>query len=149
MSILSKDRRSLFLMLSLLLLIILTAFLEHHPFGKVVLLVAVYVILIFAILELHDKGTLRWLAIGVAIPVVFIELASLLRPSHSLLIVGFALFAVFFGFVGAGLFTYLGNPGANHQWADLRVGEPLSDLGDVLVRRVQRDGSDSSRLVRI
>jgi len=112
MSILSKERGTLFLMLSLILLMVLTAFLEHSSIGRVALLVAVYAILIFAILELHDKGTVRWLATGAAIPIIFIELAALLRPSHSLSIVGYALFAAFFGFVGAGHFSFLGKPGA-------------------------------------
>jgi voltage-gated potassium channel len=112
MSVAINDRRSLFLMLSLLLLILLTPFLENHRIGQILLLVSLYVTLITAILELHGKETLRWLAISVAIPVVLIELATLFRPSHSLLIAAYALLMAFFGFVSVGLFTYLGKPGA-------------------------------------
>jgi voltage-gated potassium channel Kch len=112
MSVAKNDRRSLFLMLSLLLLILLTPFLEDHRIGEIFLLVSLYLALITAILELHGKETLRWLAISVAIPVVLVELATLFRPSHSLLIVAYALLMAFFGFVSVGLFTYLGKPGA-------------------------------------
>jgi voltage-gated potassium channel Kch len=112
MSVAKNDRRSLFLMLSLLLLILLTPFLEDQRIGEIFLVVSLYLILITAILELHGKETLRWLAIGAAIPVVLVELATLFRPSHSLLIVAYALLIAFFGFVSVGLFTYLGKPGA-------------------------------------
>ena len=112
MSVAKNDRRSLFLMLSLLLLILLTPFLEDQRIGEIFLMVSLYLILITAILELHGKETLRWLAIGAAIPVVLVQLATLFRPSHSLLIVAYALLIAFFGFVSVGLFTYLGKPGA-------------------------------------
>ena len=112
MSVATNDRRSLHLMLSLLLLMLLTPFLENHRIGEVFLLISLYVTLITAILGLHGKGTLRWLAIAVAIPVVLIELAAVLLPSHSLLIAAYGLLMAFFGFVSVGLFTYLGEPGA-------------------------------------
>jgi hypothetical protein len=112
MSVAKDDRRSLFLMLSLLLLILLTPFLEDHRIGEIFLMVALYLILITAILQLHGKETFRWLAMGAAIPVVLVELATLFRPSHSLLIVAYVLLMAFFGFVSVGLFTYLGKPGA-------------------------------------
>jgi hypothetical protein len=112
MSVAKNDRRSLFLMLSLLLLILLTPFLEDHRIGEIFLMVALYLILITAILQLHGKETFRWLAMGAAIPVVLVELATLFRPSHSLLIVAYVLLMAFFGFVSVGLFTYLGKPGA-------------------------------------
>jgi voltage-gated potassium channel Kch len=112
MSVAKDDRRSLFLMLSLLLLILLTPFLENHRIGEIFLMVALYLILITAILQLHGKETLRWLAIGAAIPVVLVQLVTLFRPSHSWLIVAYALLMAFFGFVSVGLFTYLGKPGA-------------------------------------
>lgn len=112
MSIATTDRRSLFLMFSLLLLMLLMPFLENHRIGEVFLLISLFVTLITAILELHGKETLRWLAIGVAIPMVLIELIGIFRPSHSLLIAAYALLMAFFGFASVGLFTYLGKPGA-------------------------------------
>ena len=58
------------------------------------------------------KRTLRWLAIIVATPIVFIELIGVFYPSRSLLILDYALLAAFFGFSSVGLFAYLGKPGA-------------------------------------
>jgi voltage-gated potassium channel len=112
MSTATNDRRSLFLMLSLLLLMLLMPFLENHRIGEVFLLISLFVTLITAILELHGKETLRWLATGAAVPVVLIELAGIFRPSHSLFIADCALLMAFFGFASLGLFTYLGKPGA-------------------------------------
>ena len=112
MSVATNDRRSLHLMLSLLLLMLLTPFLENHRIGEVFLLISLYATLITAILGLHGKETLRWPAIAVAIPVVLVELANILLPSRSLLIAAYGLLMAFFGFVSVGLFTYLGEPGA-------------------------------------
>jgi hypothetical protein len=112
MGVATNDRRSLLLMLSLLLLMLLTPFLENHRIGEVFLLISLFVTLITAILQLHGKETLRSLAIGVAIPVVLIEVAGIFRPSHSLLIAADGMLMAFFGFASVGLFTYLGEPGA-------------------------------------
>ncbi|MGA8307580.1 MAG: potassium channel family protein [Candidatus Acidiferrales bacterium] len=106
------DRRSLYLLLSLLLIILLSPFLETHRAGEFFLLIALFATLIIAILELHGKRTLRWLAIIVATPIVFIELIGVFYPSRSLLILDYALLAAFFGFSSVGLFAYLGKPGA-------------------------------------
>jgi hypothetical protein len=112
MSDATNNRRSLFLMLSLLLLMLLMPFLENHRIGQVFLLISLSVALTTTILELHGKETLRWLATGAAVPVVLMELAGIFRPSHWLLIADFALLMAFFGLASLGLFTYLGEPGA-------------------------------------
>ena len=106
------DRRSLFLLLSLLLIILLSPFLESHRPGEFFLLIALFVTLTIAVLELHGKRTLRWLAIVVATPIVLIELVGVFYPSRSLLILDYALLMAFFGFSSVGLFAYLGKPGA-------------------------------------
>ena len=106
------DRRSLFLLLSLLLIILLSPFLESHRPGEFFLLIALFVTLTIAVLELHGKRTLRWLAIIVATPIVLIELVGIFYPSRSLLILDYALLMAFFGFSSVGLFAYLGKPGA-------------------------------------
>ena len=112
MSVAANDRRSLLLMLSLLLLMLLMPFLENHRSGEVLILISLFVTLITTILDLHGRGTLRWLAIGAAIPVVLIELTGIFYPSHWLFIADYALLVAFFGFASLGLFTYLDKPGA-------------------------------------
>ena len=106
------DRRSLSLLLSLLLIILLSPFLETHRAGEFFLLIALFATLIIAILELHGKRTLRWLAIIVAAPIVVVELAGVFYSSRWLMILDYALLMAFFGFASLGLFTYLGKPGA-------------------------------------
>ena len=106
------DRRSLYLLLSLLLIILLSPFLETHRAGEFFLLIALFVTLTIAVLELHGKRSLRWLAITIATPIVLIELVGVFYPSHSLLILDYALLTAFFGFSSVGLFAYLGKPGA-------------------------------------
>jgi cell division protein FtsW (lipid II flippase) len=90
MSVDTEDRRSLFLLLSLLLLILLSPFLGTHQFGEFMLLIALFVTLISIILELHRKGAQRWLALIVAVPVIVIELVGIFHPSRALLILDYA-----------------------------------------------------------
>lgn len=106
------DRRSLYLLLSLLLIILLSPFLESHRPGEFFLLIALFATLTIAVLELHGKRTLRWLAIIVATPIVLIELVGIFYPSRSLMILDYSLLMAFFGFSSVGLFAYLGKPGA-------------------------------------
>jgi hypothetical protein len=107
-----NDRRSLYLLLSLLLIILLSPFLGTHRVGEFFLLIALFVTLTVAVLELHGKRTLRWLAITVATPIVLVELAGVFYPSRLLMILDYVLLMAFFGFSSVGLFTYLGKPGA-------------------------------------
>jgi voltage-gated potassium channel Kch len=112
MSAAINDRRSLYLLLSLLLIILLSPFLGTHRLGEFFLLISLFATLTIAVLELHGKRTLRWLAIIVATPIVLIELAGVFYPSRSLMILDYALLMAFFGFASVGLFTFLGKPGA-------------------------------------
>jgi len=112
MSIDIDDRRSLYLLLSILLLILLSPFLGTHQLGEFILLILLFVTLITAILELHGKRTLRWQALLVAVPVLVIEVVDVFYSSRALMILDYALLMAFFGFASVGLFTYLGKPGA-------------------------------------
>jgi voltage-gated potassium channel len=86
--------------------------LELIASAKFFLLIALFVTLTVAVLELHGKRTLRWLAITVATPIVLVELAGVFYPSRLLMILDYVLLMAFFGFSSVGLFTYLGKPGA-------------------------------------
>lgn len=112
MSVATNDRRSLYLLLSLLLFILLTPFLEHSRFGEIILIISMYVTLIPTISELNGKRILRWLTIVVGVPFMLALLAGMSRPVRPLLIADYALLMAFFGFSSVGLFTYLGKPGA-------------------------------------
>jgi hypothetical protein len=108
----TDDRRSLYLLLSLLLLILLSPFLGTHQLGEFVLLIALFATLITIILDLHSKRTFRWLALIIAVPVMLIELVGIFYPSRALMVLDYALLMAFFGSASVGLFTYLGKPGA-------------------------------------
>ena len=107
-----NDRRSLYLLLSLLLIILLSPFLETHRVGEFLLLISLFATLTVAVLELHGKRTLRWLATIVATPIVVVEVAGFFYSSRWLMILDYALLMAFFGFASVGLFTYLGKSGA-------------------------------------
>jgi hypothetical protein len=76
MSAAINDSRSLYLLLSLLVFFLLSPFLQHNRLGEFFLVVVMYLTLIPALLKLHRKGTLRWLAISVAIPYMLVVLTS-------------------------------------------------------------------------
>jgi voltage-gated potassium channel Kch len=112
MSVDIDDRRSLYLLLSILLLILLSPFLGTHQLGEFILLISLFVTLITAILKLHGKRTLRRRYLLVAVPVVLIEVVDVFYSSRALMILDYALLMAFFGFASVSLFTYLGKPGA-------------------------------------
>jgi voltage-gated potassium channel len=112
MSAAINDRRSLYLLLSLLVFFLLSSFLQDNRLGEFFLVVLMYVTLIPALLKLHGKRTLRWLAISVAIPYMLVVLTGIFYPIHRLVIADYSLLMAFFGFSSVALFAYLGQPGA-------------------------------------
>ena len=112
MSAAIDDRRSLYLLLSLLVFFLLSPFLQNNRLGEFFLVVLMYVTLIPALLELHGKTTLRWLAISLGVPYMLVVLTGIFYPVHRLVIVDYALLMALFGFSSVALFAYLGQPGA-------------------------------------
>jgi hypothetical protein len=108
----SQDRRSFFLLLSLLLYILLSAFLGYDRMAEGVLMVSLYATLLAATLDLSTTKALLLPAILLAVVAMSVTLAALFHPAPLLIIAVWALLALFFGFVSVGLFTYLGQPGA-------------------------------------
>jgi hypothetical protein len=139
-----NDRRSLYVLLSLLVFFVLNPFLQNNRLGEFFLVVLMYLTLIPSLLELHGKRTFRWLAISLAVPYMLAVLTGIFYPVHRLVIVDYALLMAFFGFSSVALFAYLGQPGAITSG---RVYAPLSDAGYVLVCPLQCDRGDSSRIV--
>jgi hypothetical protein len=88
MSAAINDRRALYLLLSLVLMILLSPFLGTHRLGEVILVMSMFVALITAILELHGKRTFRWLAIAVAVPVALTLLGGPLTLSFLTIVTG-------------------------------------------------------------
>jgi hypothetical protein len=112
MSAAINDRRSLYVLLSLLVFFVLNPFLQNNRLGEFFLVVLMYLTLIPSLLELHGKRTFRWLAISLAVPYMLAVLTGIFYPVHRLVIVDYALLMAFFGFSSVALFAYLGQPGA-------------------------------------
>jgi voltage-gated potassium channel Kch len=108
----TEDRHSLILLVSLLAYLVLAAFLENHRTGERILIVLIFGILLAATLELSASKWMMWTTIPLVIlSMVFTSLAHFYQ-TRSLLIVSYALLTVYFGFVSAGMFTYLGRSGS-------------------------------------
>lgn len=111
MTFINQDRRSLFLLVSVLLFFVLTPFLQENEIGESCLVVSIYLTLVAATLELSAKPILFWTAIPLAGISMTLVLASHLHRTQTLLIANHVVLTVFFGFVSVALFHYLGRKG--------------------------------------
>ncbi|HKM91535.1 MAG TPA: ion channel [Candidatus Acidoferrales bacterium] len=100
------------MLVSLLLFLMLSPFLERDLLGEVILAVLMYLTLVAALLKLSEKRSARLPGILLASSAMLVTLAGILHPLHYLLIADWMLLALFFGFVCVTLFAYLGRPGA-------------------------------------
>ena len=55
MNTVQEDRRSLILLLTLSLFLVLSPFLEGHPIGDVIMIFSLYILLVASIVELSAK----------------------------------------------------------------------------------------------
>lgn len=107
------DRYSLFLLISLILFLILSAFVsENHLLGDVVLAVSIYITLVTGTLELSQKRNWRWPGTLLAGISMLIMLVHFFYPLHVIMIANWICLAAFLGFVSVALFSYLGLPGS-------------------------------------
>jgi hypothetical protein len=109
----SQDRRSLVLLISLVVFLVLSAFVtEGNIAGEGILVLSMYVTLVAGTMELSQKRSLRWPGVLLAACSMLIMLIHFLRPVHATLVASWLLLAVFFGFISVALFAYLGRPGS-------------------------------------
>jgi Ion channel len=106
----TQDRHALYLMISLLLFLILGAFVTHDRAGEGVLALALCVALAAAALELSENRTMRWPGIFLAGPTAFVVLLSTFHQVRPLLAAKWTVL-MSFGFIAVNLFLYLGRPG--------------------------------------
>lgn len=106
-----EDRRALFLLVSLLAFLILSAFVTNSRTSEVVLVFSAYPILGIAALELAEKSGLRWPAALLAVSSATVMLVSIFHPKRPLLVANWVLLTVFLGFVAVVLFSYLDERG--------------------------------------
>jgi voltage-gated potassium channel Kch len=108
----TEDQRALFLLLSVLLYLILTPFLQGGRVGEMILVVSLYAIMVAASVELAANHLLVRPTIPLAILSVILGSINYFHPSRTVTFFHFSALVAFLGFVAAGLFLYLGRPGA-------------------------------------
>jgi voltage-gated potassium channel Kch len=112
MNTVQEDRRSLILLITLLLFLLLSPFLEGHPLGDLILIFSLYIFLVASIVQLSAKRGLMFVCVPLVITSMVLILVGNFHPTFPLKIVNFALLAVIFGIVSIGLFLYLGRTGS-------------------------------------
>jgi hypothetical protein len=107
------DRYSLILLISLIVFLMLSAFVsEHHLLGDIVLAVSIYVTLVTGTLELSQKRNWRWPGTVLAGISMLIMLVHFFYPGRLIMVANWICLAAFLGFVSVALFSYLGLPGS-------------------------------------
>jgi voltage-gated potassium channel Kch len=113
MDVTNRERYSLFLLLSLVTFMLLSAFAEvHRVLGDSVLLISMYVILLAATLALPRRGNWRWLGTILAGMSMLLMVVQFFRPVRGIVVGNSLMLAVFLGFVSVALFSYLQMPGS-------------------------------------
>jgi voltage-gated potassium channel len=112
MNTVQEDRRSLILLLTLLLFLVLSPFLEGHPIGDVIMIFSLYILLVASMVELSAKRGLMFVCVPLVVASMLSILTSHVYPSFLFNAVNYALLAVIFGIVSIGLFFYLGRTGS-------------------------------------
>ncbi|HXJ93454.1 MAG TPA: potassium channel family protein [Terriglobia bacterium] len=110
--LLNPEQRSLFLLLSVLAFFILTPFLEGNRTGELFIVLVLYLTLIAATAELHEKRVLFRTAIPIAAASMVLLGTSHFHPIPVLMLAGDVVLAGFLCLVSVSLFAYLGQPGA-------------------------------------
>jgi hypothetical protein len=109
----NDDRYSLFLLLSLITFLLVSAFVkEHHVLGDSILVLSLYVTLVAGTLELSQKENWRWPATLLASISTLTMLVHFFRPVYMIALANWLLLAMFLGFVSVALFSYIGLPGS-------------------------------------
>jgi hypothetical protein len=107
------DRYSLSLLISLIVFLMLSAFVkEHHVVGEGLLLLSMYVALVAGTLELAQKRNWRWPGALLAGISMLVMLVHFLHPVRMLMVANWLCLAAFLGFVSVALFSYLGLAGS-------------------------------------
>src|SRR5580698_11526515 len=107
------DRYSLMLLISLIVFLILSAFVrEHHVLGEGFLLISMYVALVACTLELSQRKNWRLPGIILAAISMSVMLVHFVHPTRMSMGANWFFLAAFLGFISAALFSYLGLGGS-------------------------------------
>jgi hypothetical protein len=107
----THDRHSLVLLISLLFFLVLSAFVGDDWISEVVVALAMFAVLVVAVLKVSDKRTLPWPALLLTASCLVVTLTSIFRPTHTLRTANWLLLSIFFGYVSVALFSFLERAG--------------------------------------
>jgi hypothetical protein len=107
----SREARSVVLLISIVLFFVLAPILESAEIGGLFLLLNLYVTLVAATIELAEKRKLFWSAIPLAGTSMILLLVSRYHPIWPLLFANNLVLAAFLLLVSVSLFNYLGQKG--------------------------------------
>src|SRR5215472_6933313 len=103
-----RSKRSMLLLISIVMFFILAPILENARFGGLFLILTLYITLVTATTELAKNRTLFLCAIPIAIASMTLLLASHLHPTWPWLFANSLVLTIFLMLVSASLFIYLG-----------------------------------------
>jgi voltage-gated potassium channel Kch len=112
MNTVQEDRRSLSLLLSIVLFFCSGSATGRHGIGELILIFPLFILLVASIVELSAKRVLMRFAVPLVIVSMVFILLGHFRPTPLMAIANFSLLTVFFGLVSVGLFIYLGRTGS-------------------------------------
>jgi hypothetical protein len=143
----TRDRHSVGLLVALLFFLMLSAFLGDDRISEAILVLSMYAILIVVVLKASGKRNMPWPALLLTATSLLIALACVFYPIQILRIASRLLVSAFFGYASVTLFSFLERSGAIIRAKLVACTGPLPDIGDVLLRCLQPDARDSSRVV--
>jgi ion channel len=106
-----EDRHALILLVSLLVFVLASPFATEDRRGEIIFLLALYWTFFAATIELSPTRSLRVPSLILAVGSLSVALVAIYHPVRILLIINWAIMALFFGYVSIVLFVHLGKPG--------------------------------------
>jgi len=103
-----REKRSILLLVSIVLLFTLAPILENYETGGLLLILNLYITLAAATSKLAEEGWLFRITIPLATASMILLLASHYYPARPLLFTNYLVLAAFLALVSASLFIYLG-----------------------------------------
>jgi len=106
-----REKRSILLLVSIVLLFVLAPILENHATGGLLLILNLYITLVTATSELVEQRVLFRIAVPFATTSMLLVLTSHYYETWPLLFANYLVLAAFLALVSASLFIYLGDKG--------------------------------------
>jgi hypothetical protein len=115
--------------------------------SEVVVALAMFAILVLAILKISNKRKLPWTALLLIASSLLVPLTSIFHPVYTLRIANWPFFSLFFGYVSVALFSFLRTGGRNQPSQIRCVPRPVSDPWNVLLGYFQLNARGASGIV--